>query len=453
MRSKRQKITALLMSVALGVGTLAGCGGKTAPSENGETVKDTEAGKVSAESSAGENATAEGSGEEIEIVFPCFWVGTDSKAEVFGKMVEGFNEENKGKAHIKLEEFPAVDNYYDSLRTRIATGNAPDLFVANTMADVEYYASSGKVMDLTEFLEKDIADYFIEGAVDEAKTDGVNYCVPYEMGYIPVMYNQVLFDEAEAKIPETFDELWESCEKLKAKGTVPMCQMTGVTGWTTMLWYTYALAACGGPDVFEKDFTDQAYADAAELVKKMYDYTNSDAIGADPSVVNGHFFNGDDAIYTNGTWVLGRINSEEATFPDLYKNLTLGGGLALNEGDEKGFICYTQAALMCGVQEDPAKEEAVKSFIKYICDPERVLELANSSGSLFAINIDSSGLAQEKTAETYEIAQTADFFIPTFEYAVSTQVNNSFAPNMESFLLGDITAEEFAQALADADVK
>lgn len=389
---------------------------------------------------------------EIQIDFPCIWTGTDSKAEVFGQMVESFNEEYDGTYQVNITEQTDYDAYQDLIRTQISTGDAPDIFTVKTQADVEYYASSGKVADLTDFLAGEISGNFVQGAIDNAKQDGVNYAMPYEMAYIPIMYNQTEMDAAGATVPTSFEELWETNDKLAASGVTPMCQMTGGgNSWTTMLWYSYALAACGGPDVYSLDYTDPAYSEAAELIQKMYEYTNSDAVGADASVVNGHFFNGDDAIYVNGTWILGRINSDEATYPDLYENLTLGGGLSNGGENGNAFISYCQAYIMVGTQEDSAKMEGIEAFLSYITDPDRVLELSNSSGSLFAINIDSSALTNEKAAEAYELAQSADFIIPSFESAVSTNVANAFPSLLEELVIGDITPEEFAQALADAE--
>ena len=69
------------------------------------------------------------------------------------------------------------------------------------------------------------------------------------------------------------------------------------------------------------------------------------------------------------------------------------------------------------------------------------------------MNIDSSALTNEKAAETYNLATAADFIIPSFEAQASTTVANSFCPLLEELVAGDITAQEFAQGLADADTE
>ncbi len=447
MKKKMSRILAAALVGVMSISLLAGCGGSDQGASN--------EGNANTENAGAENAgagEAEATGEEVVLTFPCIWVGEDSKAEVFGQMVTSFNEEYDGQYQINIEEQTDYDAYQDYIRTNISTGSAPDLFTVKTQADVKYYSESGKIMDLTEFLAGDVAANFVPGAVDAAKLDGVNYAVPYEMAYIPVMYNQKLLDAAGATVPTSFEELWETCDKLKASGVTPMCQMTANNAWTSMLWYSYALAACGGPDVFEKGFEDPAYAQAAELVKKMYEYTSSDAVGADASVVNGHFFTEDTAIYTNGTWILGRINSDEAN-EGLYDNLTMGGGLSNGGQNGNSFVSYCQAYIMAAKQDDPAKQAAVEAFLAWITNPEKVTELANSSGALFAINMDETALTDAKAIETFKLRQNCDFAIGSFEASVSTSVANAFPAALESLVLGDISAEEFVEYLIAADVE
>ena len=451
MRMKR------VMAVALAAAMLVGCGSTAATSKTSDTAsadasaESTDAAEETAEEQTGdEETTTDG---EIAINFPCIWVGTDSKAEVFAKIVESFNAEYEGYYQVNIEEYPDYDEYQDMIRAQIDAGDAPDIFTVKTQADVENYSASGKVADMTEFLaDEDMAERFMENAVEEAQIDGVNYAIPYEMAYVPIIYNGDQLYNTLVETPTSFEELWEVNDALKAAGITPMCQMTGGgNAWTSMLWYTYALAATGGADVFDKPYTDEAYVKAAELLQKMYEYTNDDAIGATANDVNAHFFSGDDAIYTNGTWILGRINSDEATYPYLYDELTLGSGLSLDGANGNGFISYCQAYIMVGVQEDEAKMEAIETFISFMTDPEQVLEMANDSGSLFAININALGLGNERAAEAYNLAQAADFIIPSFESQASTSLQAAFPGLVEQLVTGEITPEEFAQGLADAE--
>lgn len=391
--------------------------------------------------------------EEIVLSFPCIWVGADSKAEVFGKMVEEFNTVYDGQYQVDIEEQTDYGAYKDKIRTLISTGDAPDIFSVADYSDTRLYSESGKLMDLTDFLSSEtMADRFQDGLVEEAGYNGVNYCFPYEMGVVPIMYNGKLLEEAGAeKIPTSFEELWEMCDKLEASGVAPLAQMTSEKnkGWTSMLWYSYAVAASGGEHAYDGGLDNPAFIEAAQLLLKMYDYTTSDAVGADTTVVNGHFFNERTAVCPNGSWLLGRIKSEGAK--GLYDNLIIGSGLSYEGKNEGAYLNSVQAYLAAGKQEDPEREKAVQTFFEFITRPDKVLELANSSGSLFSVKIDENKIEDPIQAQIIKDSQNAAFQIGTFNANVSTQVSNAFSAALESMVLGDITPEEFVEQLKAAD--
>lgn len=423
-----KKLIAFSLAAAIGVLSFTGCSGQTGTA-----------------SGAGSSQA----GQEVTLTFPCIWVGSDSKAKVFGEMVAGFNTEYAGKYQIKLEEQTDYDAYRDKIRTLISTGAAPDLFTVQDFPDLELYASSGKLMNLTDFLaESDMASRFEDGIVERAQIDGANYAMPYESAVVPIMYNQKLLEEAGVtSIPTTYDEFWDACAKLKAKNIFPATQMTSANAWTSMLWYSYALAACGGADVYNNGFDDPAFEKAAEIMVKMFQNTSSDAVGADATVVNGHFFNERAAIYTNGPWILGRIKKEGVQ--GLYDNLMLAPGLSYDGKNGGAYISTIQAYLVAGKQDDPQKAEAAKAFLRYVSDPERVVELANSSGALFAIKMDASKITDPLQAEIVKQSAAASFMIGHFQGSVPTAVANEFPAALESLVIGDITPAEFVQHLKE----
>ena len=149
----------ILITMLVGSMILNGCG-------KSEENQDASVGKAKTEGSeAG----------EIVLTFPCIWVGADSKAEVFGKMIEDFNAEYQGKYRVQIEDQTDYGAYRDKLRTLISAGSAPDIFTFSDYSDIELYAQSGNLMDLTEFLsEKNMSDRFQDNAIEEAKYQGIN---------------------------------------------------------------------------------------------------------------------------------------------------------------------------------------------------------------------------------------------------------------------------------------
>lgn len=439
MKKSRRKLIALISAVVLSIGTLTGCG-----SNNNASNETTPA--------AGDDETTitKAPAEEVVLTFPCIWVGTDSKAEVFGKMVSDFNTQYEGKYQINIEEQTDYNAYEDKIRTFMSAGEAPDIFTVKNFTDIQMFAKAENLMDLSSFFDdSEISGRFISGVLDDAKIDGKLYSMPYENAVIPFIYNKKLLEAAGVnEIPTSFDELWAACDKLKASGVFPLCEMTADNAWTSMLWYSYAVAACGGADVYEKGLTDPAFVKAAEILRKMFNYTSSDAIGANATVVNGHFFNERAAIYTNGSWILGRIKTEGVE--GLYDNLSLSGGLSYEGKNGGAYINAVQAYICAGKQTDPAKEEAVKAFMKFITEKDKVLELANSSGSLFTVAVDSTQITDPLQAEIVKQSSEASFTIGSFSALMPTAVSNTFPSALESLALDEITLEEFVEILKKA---
>ncbi len=388
--------------------------------------------------------------EKVVITFPSIWVGTDGKAKVFGQMVDSFNKENESTIEVKIEGYTDYDAYEDKIRAMISTGNAPDIFTFKSTADLQLYSESEKLMDLTSYLaEKEWADKFAEGVIKTAQYKGKNFALPYENAVIAIMFNKKLLESAGVStIPTTYEELWKVCDALKAKKIFPTAQMTNKNAWTSMLWYSYALAAVGGPDVYEKGLDDPAFLEAAKIMQKMFTYTSPDALGADATVVNGHFFNERSAIYTNGSWILSRIKTEGVQ--GLYDNLAISAGLGYNGGKPGAYVNAVQAYIAAAKQDNPAKEEAIVKFLKYICDVDRVTELSNSSGSIFTIKSKITDQTEKLQATMIEQSTAAPYMIGTFESAMPTKVVTAFPPALEGLILGEYTPEQFIAELKKA---
>lgn len=392
--------------------------------------------------------------KEIVINFPCIWVGTDSKAEYFGKMVADFNAANAGKIKVVIEEQTDYQAYRDKIRTAITAGQAPDVFSFDNLSDLSLYSGSGKLMDLTPYLTEDWAKNFTEGALDAAQHEGKNFAIPYEKAAIPVFYNSKLLEQVGyTEFPKTYDELWVLCEKLKAEGIIALPQMTGENAWTSMLWYSQILLAIGGPDVYSRGLDDPAFVAAANVLKKMYDYTSSDAVGAGASVVNGHFLNGRAAIYMNGPWFINRFYTEGIEGLGDSVKVAPAPEYVGGKGTYGGFVGVVQAYLACGTQTDPAKAAAVVEFLKYITQPKEVAALSSSAGAMFFIKTEATADAERIRTELTALSDAAPYTVPHFQGSMPTAVANEFPQALSSLVLGEVDAQGFVDMLKRAAEK
>ena len=83
--------------------------------------------------------------------------------------------------------------------------------------------------------------------------------------------------------------------------------------------------------VYERGLDDPAFVKAFEVMEKMYQYTTSDAVGADAGVSGGHFLNERTAVFMNGPWFIARYTSDG--IPGLHENIGVAPAPMLTGGE------------------------------------------------------------------------------------------------------------------------
>jgi raffinose/stachyose/melibiose transport system substrate-binding protein len=249
---------------------------------------------------------------EITINLPSIWVGKDSKTTVISELVDEFNTANAGAIKVVIEEQTDYDIYAQKLTAQLSTGTLPDIFtVGADLLDILH--RSGKAMDFAPHVSSDSHwnNVYPEGALKSNMMDGQLNYLPYELFVVPVTYNKKLLKAAGYdEFPDNYDDFFKMCEAVTATGVACTSQMTAKNAWTSMLWFSQALASAGGPDIYENGLDDPAFVKAFEVMEKMYQYTTSDAIGADAGVSGGHFLNERTAVFMNGPWFIARYTSD-----------------------------------------------------------------------------------------------------------------------------------------------
>lgn len=388
--------------------------------------------------------------KEIELKFPSFWVGKDSKATPMTAIINAFNEANKGKIKVTVEEISDYNAYEDKMKTAIATNSVPDLFIFKTGTVAEPYYKSGKLMDLTSYMNSGWKDKFVNNAISSATYENKVLAVPYEFGVTPVLYNKRLFEQAGiTSFPKTYTEFFAACDKLVAKGITPMSQMTGENAWTSMLWYSQLVVAIGGADVYSRGLDDPAFLEAAKVMQKMFQYTTKDAIGAGAAVAAGHFLNERTAMLMNGPWFIGRIKNEGVN--KMYEQVSVApaplyeGG----KGKEGGYIGFVQSNIGAAKQTDKAKEEAVVTFLKYLTDANNIKKLSAESGSMFVIKTDTANNVEKLQGMMIEQVNKAPYVVPHFQLMVKPAVGSEFPQALAGLVGGSKTPEQFIKQLKD----
>jgi raffinose/stachyose/melibiose transport system substrate-binding protein len=392
--------------------------------------------------------------KEVELKFASFWVGKDSKAPAMKEFVDKFNADNAGKIKITVEEIADYNAYEDKMKTTIATNSLPDIFVFKGGEVAKTYMKSGKLMDLTQYMNEGWKNDFVESSIKEVTQDNKVMAMPYEYGVAPVMYNGKQLEKVGYKeFPKTYTEFYAMCEKLKAAGIAPMSQMTGENGWTSMLWYSQLVVAIGGPDVYSKGLSDPAFIQAAKEIQKLFQYTTKDAVGAGAAVSAGHFLNERTTMLMNGPWFIGRIKKEGVN--NMYDSVSVAPAPVYEggKGQAGGYIGFVQSIIGASKQTDKAKEAAVVKFLKYLTQKDNVSKLAKDSGAMFVVKSAASADTEKLQGQINDQLSKAPYVVPHFQLMVKPAVGTEFPQALAALVSGTKTPEQFMEQLKKADAK
>lgn len=296
----KKKLLALLLT-GLMVTSMVACG--KAPEPAAEGTQTTEA--VQEETPAAREETA--STEVTTLRFVSWMTAGEDKA-----FIEKFMAENPD---IKVE-VEAVDgtNYDKLLKTRLISGDAPDVFLIQP-AQYEKFVKEGYLMDVSERPSMELLAKS-KSLEDLYTIDGKKYGFPIctQGGPDPIFYNKKYFEKLQIEEPKNMDELWAISDQIKADGVDPFV-FGDKDKWTFEMFFRsrhfgnylkdtpeYGLALYNGEQTPSEMFA-QEFALAEKMCKEGYIGKASLTMTYPQSVT--YFVEGKAAMLPQGTWVPG----------------------------------------------------------------------------------------------------------------------------------------------------
>ena len=194
------------------------------------------------------NAQGHAAPAPIDITVGGGWSSAD-QAPAFASVVEGFNNVQSA-IHVSV-----IKGVSDSqVLTELPAGKAPDLFVDFTAADVAPWASSGYVLNLDPFIQKNHFDasQIIPAARAMSTFNGHLYAVPEFVDTEMLLYNKTLFHQAGISgPPTTIEEMTADALKLTKKDSAGHITQLGFAptlfgGDSYNTWLPVYIAMFGG---------------------------------------------------------------------------------------------------------------------------------------------------------------------------------------------------------------
>ena len=386
--------------------------------------------------------------EDVTLTYACF-SGAGQQEETLKQMIEVFESKNPG---IKIDvQLTGYGDYFTVLATKIAGGNAPDVFELN-MENFVSYMLRGQCLPLNDL---GIAtENYSEGTIAAVSNDGNLYAVPDSFSTCLLIYNKDLFDQAGIAYP-TNDWTWAdaqaAAEKIRALGD-------DIWGYSQPITYNefYKSIAGNGGSLTNADgtaFTVNSPENVAVLDAMIARVRGENHVMPTAEEMAGR---GDWDMFVAGN--LGMIITGIWAFPYYTENCTFPWDVVVEPGF-KDKATFFFANVNCVSPSSEYQEAAAKFADAMGSDPDIVQLRLDASWELPPIS-DQAKLAQYLTITPPDnrkaVFDSLDYAVAPpalLEAAAATEIINTVLSTLET---NDMTAQEaldeIQAQLEDADL-
>lgn len=396
------------------------------------------------------------SGTEIEILSN--FTSDVSRGKVLDELIAEFNEENEGKYTVVSKAQPDWPTLQQQIRSRISAGDAPDVFLYNYNPTDLSREESGALMDFSAALDDDPEwkARFKADQLDALTVGGEIVGIPGDQAPALFYYNSTLLEQAGiSEFPTTWDELLSAAQTLKDSGVGAISMMTADDAWHTMNVFSYLATAAGGADVYAPgaDLDSPAIATAADYTKQFLALSTPDAVGGNYASSSSNFINGQSAMVVDGPWLISSIQSgvEDPCTIQVAAAPTFADGTI-----EPGYtVTDSLNAWAAAKQDDPAKEEAVIAWMKFLTSNDSAVRMAIDGEYPMAVQTDLSPEDTERAscqmAQVIEINNAAPAVVTQMGRLITSAAQADLPSLLEGLALDRVSPEQFATELQAAN--
>lgn len=420
----KKRVLSLLMAALMATTALTGCGKEK---DSAEKAKNTDG------------------STEVSI-----WVHeTDSpEGQLYKKLVDDFNEENKGKYHATLTQIARsgdAGGYDDKINAAISNGGLPDVFTIDGVR-VGEFADAGAIIPIDEYFSKDDLADFNPSIVQQGTYKDKLYTVGTFDSSVGIFYNKDMFEKAGIKPatkedPWTLDELTDAAMKLTTDDCYGITMSLDATDETIIYFFLPLIQSQGGNVFADDTVTAEGYlnGDAAlntvSWLKKMVDKGYASATPAENS-----FELGKAAMAINGSWAPAGLADYDINW----------GLMPMAKYDENSKPVSACGSWTFGISKDCSneKKEAAAALVKFMTstDADAQMYEANSMPPARQSSFEKIDAFKKDPLDIfqYQLANTAQARPVSVNYAV---LSNQFATAVQNVLTGMEPKEALDEAV------
>lgn len=444
----KKKIIATFMAFTMTVVALAGC-----TSGGNKDTEESTSGKESTVDSKSDSSKNSGS-STFKIL--SIWSEDVDQGKMLSDLCDRYKEEVNPDFNYEIELVSSGD-LNTKVATLMASNDMPDAFAYVAGQPLTELIQADKVVNISEELKKmGVEDKITEGTktllTGLSSTDDI-YDLPLGLNIEGFWYNKEKFEEANVKVPTTWDEFLAACDTLKAAGIQPL-SAGGSDRWPlTRLVNAYVVRTMGVDAVHsaikgDTSFTDQGFVDAAQQLLNMSEqgYFGEGVTTVDNTTAGNMVLSGEAAMVYNGSWFTQDITAD--TNPAGEEGI---GFFSIPVVDES-ISSATEIPMNCGNILCLSKD-------KYDDDTAQWLKFFVENAGNYGITEQGQvkGYTYDEAAEVSPINQMVNDAIDQctlsatwFEAMMNTETSSAAMNNVQTLANGEMTAEQYMQSIQDA---
>ena len=264
------------------------------------------------------------------------------------------------------------------MKTRFVRENYPDVIGIGGDGDSANFVDSNILADVSDYegignVKKSYTD--ILKSVTYVPMEGI-YGVPYVANAAGMLYNVDMFEEKGWSIPETWGELIELCEEIKAEGEVAPFYLGYLDTWTILSPWNSVTVNMVPSDLARQVNAGKAkfadyYGEPARRMRQMLQYSQTLLPGEPGPFAASYndactsFANGKSAMYPCGSFAVPQILTGN---PDI----NVGMFAMPSADDPADRIVVSGVDLQWCVAETCPHKEAVFEVLDYLTEPENL---------------------------------------------------------------------------------
>lgn len=201
------------------------------------------------------------------------------------------------------------------LRTRFIREDYPDIIGIGGDINYSYYVDADILADVSDYPGlADIKQSYLDilENLEITPKDGA-YGVPYVANAAGILYNKDMFEEHGWEIPESWGELIDLCEEIKAEGILPFYfgfrdTWTCLAPWNSLAVDLAPADTCQRVNAGETTFSEE-YVEVAEKCLELVSYGPEDPFAYGYNDACTAFASGESAMYPIGSYAVPQILS------------------------------------------------------------------------------------------------------------------------------------------------